>query len=212
MNECYFVEVLFLPDRRASGFARAMFHGTARRTGAKYPRKAYTPRDKLRFPLQVQKNVWPLAGVYQPSTNWIVSDAVKKLLPEGRNLKFLEVEYCKLFCYKFPMKKEKWSRLSADEQHEKFTHDEELRGEMGRWYELIVPPLGLLKEPSESAQTVSVELTNRSRPLQVKLVPEMFDEAPIFNYGGHFVRSDMFSELKPFIDERFFRITKVQAA
>lgn len=203
-------------------FHSEMFHGWAVRSDANLPWEAGCwYGDELKHPLHLIKNVHGLADVFMPHYI-IVSEYVKDALSSFPGVTFFQVVFDKLFCFPcyegdvsfyetIPEFRGGRYRSADDFVHRVDPCPPGMWDRVGKYYELIQARYESIVDEFQNRadmRDVSVQLTDRRRPLELKVCGAMLEKYPIiYHEDGAYLMSEAFFEaLSPFLSMRYFDI------
>ena len=214
IRTCYFVESRVFSRPGVSVYAKSMFNGLAARHGASYPGLDYRYGHRLRHPLNLTKNAYRIADIFKPGGNWVVSRRVKDLLDGLPHVAFLPVKFEKVFEHPYELDHEpdeEWSEdFDDDDYYDPHDHDPQVEAGMGEWFEVIVANYHQFAQGyAANHKTYKIKREMSSKPLEVVLSAEIFENYAIFWHFGFFVRGDVFRGIKEFLDRNFFRSTRI---
>jgi hypothetical protein len=178
-----------------------MFHGMARRRDAEYPVMHYCIDNQLQHPLHLIRNTYAIPDIFQPNTNWIVAENIRDLIPKSNSVRFLKVEYEKLFFEEYD-KESLFSISSEEELFDLYSHDESLSGRHSNYYELITYRLQDIKDEYENSKNILIE--SDISEFEVNISMDMFNKYPIVWKKGVFVRQDIFDKISKYLSKDFF--------
>lgn len=191
-------------------FARAMFHGRARRYGADYPLLEYRLGAALQYPLSVTKNIYGMAQICQPNLTWVVSELVQERLRAVPAVDFLQVQFEKVFQAPYKPEDDPFPDAEDDDAFfDRFENDRGLARELGSWYEVIVPNLDT-DAGVQGGIELSISRELSALPLRLTISDAYVAEHPIFWFDEFFIRSDVFAMIESQLDKRYFAVSRVR--
>jgi len=210
MKEFWFIESVTPPPEpvRVDGYHYFMFHGTARRHGAKHPLTDYALGDVLEHPVSVTKNVYEISLVFQPATNLIASEFVAGQLAALPNVELLEVKYEKLFWT--PYEKGRFDHEAFEDEDEllgREKHDPSLTEDIGRYFEVIVARLSDVAQHFDGLVPVRLNRPGR-HPVDVEVSDKLLEEHPMLWWHGILLAGPAAEIVLPHLDQDYFECTR----
>ena len=196
---------VFSRDHGIDWFHARFFHGTC------HYADDYALGEDLTNPLRLEKNVFRMPGIAQPSLNLVLSDAVRSRIEGVPNIAFNQVVFTKLFSLPFAEGDFRhWERgremAEIDAWIDSLPHDPSLANGLGAYHELVVPR-GKDFFPDYAIDTVSVEMASGvvKRGMIVHASPDFIKEFPIYWDGALLIEGDLFrTAFAPDLDLTYF--------
>jgi len=184
-----------------------MFHGSADRVGAEYPKMHYRYGDNLRHPLCLIKNVYGLSEIFLPDLNLIVSHKIKSDFSSLKHVDFLKVKYSKLF--RLPYLKDKLNyQVCADKMARNQTHHHDLECSIGEYFEVIVPMYDAIKNDFDEKKRFVISGYDIST-VEIYVSERMFKEYPLFWESGIFMSEEAFKMAEFALDRDYFGCVEI---
>jgi hypothetical protein len=187
------------------GFHYSMFHGQetepCRRLLGRRPQA----------PLHMWKNVFRMPDVFQPHSEWVVSEAVKRDLERFAGIQFLQAVFTRLFLYPYAARDfSHWRRVEQWGELEKIItdspHDPRLESTTGPYYEVIVPrQMDVVGQYGDRLRRVEVR-TDDPKPVILHLSREMLEEYPFQWERGQVLSEAVYERVKPFLNRDYFDV------
>jgi len=188
-------------------WASLMFHGYARRRGAKAPGLGYFLSDRLECHLHLTHCSDLMPDVIDPSNFLLLSGRVKDLLAGVKNVKFLKVEYEKVFSVAKQGKRDIASARHEEEVFDAYRHQRELLATSVEYFELIPARVGDLVDEYET--TVRTLRMPKMTPIKTRVSRDMLATYPILWDRWHIFSDEIFNKIEPYLDRRCFRWKRV---
>lgn len=200
----------FGDTKKIDAFHAAMFHATADRGGKRPNRKDARLAYDVDRPLQLHKNAYEIAPVFEAEGGFVVSSDVRQSLVEIPHVAFAPVHFKTLF--HFPYREGDFSfheRIGHYDAQMKFiderTHDASLKSQVGEYFELIAPPLRELRGHFEPLKDVSVKVgSSRYDFKDFPISQALLLQHPIYSCGSKVMSDPVFEKLRPFINWTYF--------
>jgi len=197
-------------------FHSLMFHGVSTRVGE----DLLTPSPFLggieRRPLFIQKNVYRLAHIWQPSTHLVVSDRLRETLHNLSSIEWEHVVFTKLFEHPYEEYDfsffDDYPGMTPEEFIARIPHEPRFEKVLGLYSEMIIArhqdvcdSFGNLEEISlNGIQLVDDEVSS------ITVSEDLMKEHPfLWHPAGVLVSEKAFDVLSQYLDRTYFQINRV---
>lgn len=180
----------------------AMFHGTARRTGAKCPGIGYFKGDTLEVSLQLSHCVDNIPDVIYPSCFLLITGTVQAKLKGVGSLAFLPVINSKVFSIENQGKNDIRSDASLEDLYAHYRNEKGLASRAGVYWEVVCCRSFDICH-NYATKVKKLRIPGRSG-IETKLAPAMLADYQWLWDGYYIVQEDVFNIVEPYLDPRFF--------
>lgn len=205
----------FVDSQRISAFHYEMFHGVSHRPGLKHAHIDYALGDIYDVAMQITRSGPIVPDIFSPSTNLVVSAAVKHKLRSWKNIDFCEIAFRKLVWFEWQIGDFSWyddpTRTQPPEMFHELPDSPELHRSIGSYYEMILPRLAKLRDRYQPSRQLRVDLGSGCAitSVELDLSPELVLDYPALKALGTIVfRADLFDVVSEHLDRDFYRVVE----
>jgi len=144
-----------------------------------------------------------MPDVIEPSGFLLLSQRVKDQLAGTRNVKFLKVDYEKIFSLAEQGKHDISRAEHEEEVFAAYRHQQSLVAKSVEYFELIPARVGdIVQEYRTTAKRLRMP---KMTTIETHLSRDMLAEYPILWDGWHIFSEEVFGKIEPYVNARFFR-------
>ena len=184
-----------------------MFHGNE--TDDNIRQVIYAYGDKLEEKVHLDVNLFNLADIIKPSRHLVVSEKIKNILADVKNIAFLQVVFDKIINvpYRPGMLPDTHKNLFSHEPYSftsLYEHDPSLA--IGNYYELIAPEIYRIEKNYNDLTEFCYKYPGSDFMHKLKLSRTMLNDNPvIWTSKGVIFRDFVFEKIEKYINWDYFK-------
>ena len=190
-----------------TGYQSDMFHGDEPEDNIR--QVIYTYGDKLEERVHLEVNLFNLADIIKPSRHLVVSEKIKNILADVKNIAFLQVAFDKIINvpYKPGMLPDTHKNLFSREPYSftsLYEHDPSLT--IGNYYELIAPEIYIIEKSYSDLAEFCFKYPGSNYMYKLKLSRTMLNDNPvIWTSDGVIFRDFVFEKIEKYFNWDYFK-------
>lgn len=194
-----------------TGYQSGMFHGDETENNIR--QVIYTYGNKLEEKIHLEVNLFNLAEIISPSRHLVVSEKIKNILNDIKNVDFLQVVFDKIINvpYEPGILPDTYENLFYYKRPYSFTsmyeHDPSLT--IGNYYELIAPEIYEIEERYNDLKEFEFKYLDSNATFKINLSETMLNDNPIlWTSEGVIFRIFVFEKIEKYFNWDYFEKKK----
>jgi len=200
----------FGDSKEIEAFHASMFHGTADRGGKRPNRNNAYLAYTVDRPLQLHKNVYDIAQVFEAEGALVVSRAVREGFRGVPLVQFAHVHFKTLYRYPYRPGDYSYNDEIGDyfEQLrfiDELKHEPDLVTQVDEYFELAAPLLRDLRPSFDPLSQVAVQMDQtRDEAKEISISRQLLLQHSIYSCGAKVISELVFEKLHPYINWTYF--------